>query len=183
MFDIHRQLLPGVEQVVQCVVGMGYDKGVEEAEPILLKAEHLHLLVVEVCVQPLARSSEVVTEHLPPYRQPQGRKLDIWEMVGQHGVYIFVNGIYCDGAHVGHLCAHDNVACREVGEGVAIHGRQVVFSAVFSGYKHDVAVSHYESLLVSVLQKTDAVECFAQIGSHGDATVHIVWLCSLAHRK
>ena len=41
MFDIHRQLLPGVEQVVQCVVGMGYGKGVEEAEPILLKAEHL----------------------------------------------------------------------------------------------------------------------------------------------
>ena len=169
------KLFPDIEQEVERIVGMTDLKRVAVFEAVLLEAEQVEVLAVEISVELVAGASEAALVKMVPYGCHRLDILHMVEPVVKHAVQIFVDGKEADGFQIGqYVVAHDVLHLFFCRESIIEERFDVVFIKLLDGNQHLWGIQQHVGMVE--VRCHYVLECLAQVNGHCDACLHDVWL-------
>ena len=150
---------------------MGGGKGVEELEAVLLKAEDVYLLVVEVGIQLAIHPRETALVEIVPNWLQEWGEAHILEVVFYDELEVFVDRE--DGNHVeGRLHSVEDGIGIMSREGMRIESLRILLMKRLYGNHKDWGIEKDTHLVVTPHQEVALLERLAQVGCERHATLH-----------
>ena len=107
--SIHADGLPHMQNVVDGIVDRRHLETVGEAEAVLVEAEHVDKLVVEIGVEFAACACETAVEHVAPHGLHDVLEANIGKVVFDDEPQVLVDGEGHDGIQIGQHLMHERI--------------------------------------------------------------------------